>query len=117
MRLAGGKSPNEGRLEIRLEDSTVWHSVCAQTFNLVHVPSLLCAELGWPYSPTCSTTITPTTDLPADYLGQSLTMSVVCFIGGGLTTLSEACPVVYFRDAPSSCNQDAGLWIQCLAGK
>ena len=119
MRLAGGKSPNEGRLEIRLEDSTVWHSVCAQTFNLVHVPSLLCAELGWPYSPTCSTIIiAPTTDLPADYLGQSLTMSGVCFIGGGLTTLSEACPVMYFRDAPSSrCNRDAGLWIQCLAGR
>ena len=118
MRLAGGLSPNEGRLEIRLEGSTVWHSVCSTHFG-VHIPSLLCADLGdgWPFSIPCSRTIAPTTDLLADDLGQILTMSAICLTDGSVTSLS-GCLSVDLQDALiSECTHDDDVWIQCLAGK
>ena len=116
MRLTGGISPSEGRLEIRLEGSTVWHSVCTTQFGN-HIPSLLCADLGWPFSIPGSRTIAPTTDLLADDLGQILIIVAGCPDDWSATSLSD-CFFVEFLDAPiSECTHDDDVWIQCLAGK
>ena len=111
IRLAGGISSNEGRLEIRLEGSTVWHSVCSTHFGL-SIPHLCAADLGWSFSRPCSRTIAPTTDLLSDDLGQILTIT------GGCNASLIGCADVEIQDAPiSECTHDDDVWIQCLAGK
>ena len=113
-RLFGGTLPNEGRLEVRLQqpDTSVWHTICSDAI-LDHVPKLICADLGWPVVPLpCSKTISPTSEPSVTGLGEIVTFSADCQID--VASLSEC--DFNFQDASGTCQHEDDAWISCLAG-
>ncbi len=116
-RLNGGTTPNEGRLEVRIQqnDPTVWHTICADSLADHYLP-LLCPTLGFPYTPLpCSVRIEPTVELPVTELGEILYMFAICQVDTS-RSLSD-CDYVDLSDATLLCTHDKDAWIRCLAGK
>ncbi|XP_072028789.1 uncharacterized protein [Amphiura filiformis] len=114
-RLTGGITPNEGRLEVRIQrpaDPNLWHTICTDMLSDDYLP-FVCAAIGFPFSPLpCSMKMVPTVKLPVNDLGQILSVSAQCPI----TVRSfDDCLFVNLFNVAELCSHDDDVWIRCLA--
>ena len=102
---------NEGRLEVRLTNTTEWVGVCKSSFYPLYA-SLICRDLGW-FSACQSLTTSEGSSAPAQS-GNIVTLQARCF--GWEGSLWE-CDDVSFSDSSSTCKPGEDVWLVCLQGK
>ncbi len=112
LQLIGGTTANEGRLEVRLPNTTNWQGICRSSFYPFYA-SIICQELGW-FS-ACETLTTSERGIGTSSPGSGiLTMDARCL--GSEYSIWD-CDNVVFIDASQNCKAGDDVWLVCLAGE